>query len=124
MGNVIAADQKILVVDDDALVRFDLVSALSDAGFRALEAGSADDAHALLTGSGDISVMITDVELFGTVDGVDLAWSVRQTWPHVHIIVISGYQRACELRLPDRAQFFTKPYHAPHVVCAIRDMLR
>ncbi len=115
---------KVLVVDDEALIRLDLAQALSDVGFDVIEVGSAEDALAVLTASSDVAVMITDIELFGSTDGVKLAWAVRTKWPPIHIIVVSGRHRLDELHLPDRSRFFVKPYNVQLVIGAVRDLLQ
>jgi DNA-binding NtrC family response regulator len=114
---------KILVVDDEALVRLDLASALSDAGFDVLEVGNPDDALAVLSASDEIAVLITDVELFNHFDGVALAWAVRRQWPPIHIVVVSGRHRANEVELPERSRFFVKPYNVQRVIDAVTEML-
>lgn len=114
---------RVLVVEDEALVRLDLARALSESGFDVIEVGNADDALAVLSASTEVAVMITDVELFGSVDGVNLAWAVRRRWPPIHIIVVSGRHRVWELELPERCRFFPKPYDLRGVIGAVREVL-
>ena len=50
---------KVLVVDDDPLVRFTVLAVLEDGGFDVLEAGTAPEALSLLEGADDIAAIIT-----------------------------------------------------------------
>lgn len=118
-----AGRPKILVVDDSSLVRHELASSLSDAGFNVREAGNADDALAALSASDEFSVVITDVELFNSFDGVALAFEVRRQWPYVHIIAVSDRHEENVVDLPENSRFFAKPYNVERVIGAARDML-
>lgn len=114
---------RVLVVEDEALVRLDLAWALSEAGFDAIEAPNAEDALAVLSASTEIRVMITDVNLVGSLDGAKLSWMVRHKWPPIHIIVVSARHRVEEMQLPERSLFFPKPYRARRLINAVRDLL-
>jgi CheY-like chemotaxis protein len=115
---------KVLVVDDEALIRLDLASSLAEAGFDVIEVSNADDAVAILTTTPAVAVMVTDVEMAGSMDGARLARVVRDRWPPVHIVVVSGYHRAAELELPERTRFFPKPYDVRRLIVAIRELMR
>lgn len=71
----------ILVVEDEALVRMDLVSTLEDAGFTAFEASSPKEAIDILEQHSEIRVVFTDIQMPGTMDGLELAHYVRKRWP-------------------------------------------
>ncbi len=102
--------RKILVVDDEVLIRMALVDFLDRHDLEVLEAGDADEAIALLDSHSDIEVMVTDVEMPGSMDGVRLAHHVRFRWPPIKILVISG-NAALEWRdLPDKTRFLRKPF--------------
>jgi two-component system, response regulator PdtaR len=119
----VSARPKLLVVEDEALIRMDLASALSEAGFDVIEVANADDAIAVLTASPETAVMVTDVEMAGSMDGVKLARLVRDRWPPVHIVVVSGRHRLAELDLPERSQFFSKPYRTDRLISAVKELL-
>lgn len=116
------AKPTVLVVDDDALIRLDLAVALSDAGYRVIEVANADDAIEVLTTCRDVSIMVTDVQMPGLMDGAKLARVVRDRWPPVRIIVVSGYHRSNELDLPTESQFFAKPLNTQRLIGTIREM--
>jgi DNA-binding NarL/FixJ family response regulator len=57
----------------------------------------------------DIRVVITDVNMPGLMDGLKLVHAVRDRWPPVEIIVMSGKSRPNDADLPPRGMFFSKP---------------
>src|SRR5678816_931520 len=63
----------VLVVEDEFVVRMNAVSLLEEAGFGVLEAGSADEAIALLESRRDIRIVFTDINMPGSMDGLRLA---------------------------------------------------
>src|SRR3546814_10210597 len=80
----------VLVVEDQALLRWHAVDMIENAGFIALEAKDADAAIAILMLSADIQLVFTDIEMPGSMDGIQLAALVRERWPPMLIIVTSG----------------------------------
>jgi len=83
----------VLVVEDQPLLRLHAVDMIEDAGFTALEAEDADAAVAILMLSEDVHLVFTDIEMPGSMDGIQLAALVRDRWPPMHIIVTSGRAR-------------------------------
>ena len=112
----------ILVVEDEFLVRMDIVDQLQDRGFVVFEASNADDAVAFLAEHPDISVVFTDIDMPGSMDGLKLARAVRDRWPPIKIIVTSGHRSVSESELPNDSRFFSKPYRAAEVAHAATEM--
>lgn len=104
------APQVVLVVDDEPLIRLGLVTTLEDEGYRVLEAANASEAMRTLDGHPGISFVITDVNMPGSMDGVELAQSARERNPSLHLIIVSGARNVSDGDLPDRAVFLSKPY--------------
>ena len=100
----------VLVVEDDFLVRMGAVEIVLNAGYEVLEAGSADEAIQILTSRNDIELVFTDVQMPGTMDGLELARYIEIRWPNVNIIVTSGTLVLQTNTLPPGAGFFAKPY--------------
>lgn len=113
----------VLVVEDEALIRMEMVSELEDAGFKVFEAAHADAAIEILIANLNIRVMFTDVDMPGGMDGLKLAAAVRDRWPPIKIIVTSGYQTIDTKRLGVEGQFVKKPYNTRHVVQSINEMV-
>jgi two-component system, response regulator PdtaR len=98
----------VLVVDDE-LVRILTVQALEEAGFRVEEAGNSDEALSRLDGH-PIVALVTDIDMPGSLDGCGLARRVRQLFPSVAILIISGVATPRYDELPPKARFLTKPF--------------
>jgi two-component system, response regulator PdtaR len=100
----------VLVVEDDALVRRVAVEIVEDAGFVALDAANADEAVVILEGRRDIAMVFTDIDMPGTMDGLKLAHAIRNRWPPIKIVMVSGKTHLGESELPSNSKFFAKPY--------------
>ncbi|MEJ8308720.1 response regulator [Agrobacterium larrymoorei] len=104
------AKHVVLVVEDDPLLRMMAVDMVEDAGFSAIEAGGADEALEILQTRPDVGVLFTDVDMPGTMDGVQLARLACQTDRPIRIVITSGQHRLDQETLPPRSIFFPKPY--------------
>jgi CheY-like chemotaxis protein len=114
------AQGQILVVDDDVLERMGATYMFSDAGYRVLEAGSADAALLLFENDADIGLLFTDVSMPGAINGADLARQVAERWPRVGIIMTSG--RPFPDNLPPMVRFHAKPYEPGDVLRDAKEM--
>lgn len=101
----------ILIVEDDYLLRSDAVQRLEEQGFEILEAANADEAIVLLEQRADISVIFTDIDMPGSMNGLKLAHAVRNRWPPIKIIATSGHASLDNGELPSGGRFVTKPYN-------------
>ena len=118
-----AADKTVvLVVEDEPLVRMSIVLHLESAGYMVFEAGNADDAVEILTANPAISIMFTDIDMPGGMNGLKLAAAVRDRWPPIKIIVTSGHHVVGADQLPAEVQFIPKPYNPDRIVSAFRQM--
>lgn len=113
----------ILVVEDEILVRMDVANQLSDDGFEVYEAENADRAIELLSQFPSIRIVFTDIDMPGSMDGLKLAAAIRDRWPPVKIIVMSGHHVVSPADLPDGSAFFSKPYIHSTVMRSVREML-
>jgi CheY-like chemotaxis protein len=100
----------ILVVENEAIVRLELVAQLTDLGLKVLVASDADEAIDLLDSHQEIELLLTDVTMPGSMDGVRLAHHVRKRWPPIKIVVTSGRPGTKLSDLPLGSRFFPKPY--------------
>jgi CheY-like chemotaxis protein len=100
---------QICVVEDDALVRFDAVLLLEEAGFRVVEFETVDQALSFVEKNApEIRMIFTDVRTPGIFDGITLAEIVALSWPWVNVLVTSGTDSPD--RLPPQASFLPKPW--------------
>lgn len=116
----IPANALIVVVEDDVFERMGASSMFLDAGYRVLEAESADEARQFFETNVDIRLLFTDVSMPGSMSGSDLAYHVAERWPRVGIIVASGRPRPHEL--PLSMLFHAKPYEPVAVLRQAKEM--
>jgi YesN/AraC family two-component response regulator len=113
----------VLLVEDEVIVSLYLADVIEAAGFIAIEAFNADEAIALLMSRRDIRIVITDVNMPGSMDGLRLAHAVRDRWPPIEIIVISGKSRLNREELPVRGIFLSKPVDEASLSEALKNLL-
>jgi DNA-binding NtrC family response regulator len=82
----------VLIVEDEILIRMMLVDALNDAGYRVIEAGNVLEAVAAL-GRYEIDTVVTDMDMPGGLNGLDLARMLSSTHQSTTVIVTSGGRR-------------------------------
>src|SRR4051794_16874830 len=112
----------ILVVEDEVLVRMDLVDTIRDAGFRTYEAATAREAILLMEAHSDIAVLFTDIQVSGPMDGLKLSHYVRNRWPPVRIVIASGHVRATAAQMPLHSIFIAKPYQPFELETILQDI--
>jgi two-component system, response regulator PdtaR len=113
----------VLVVEDEPLLRMLAVEVVEEAGFIAIEARDADEAVVLLESRSDITLLFTDINMPGSMDGLKLAHAVRNRWPPIKILVVSGKQRLQSSDLPSNSCFVEKPYQASALVEELRSLV-
>ena len=110
----------VLIVEDDALLRMLAMDIVEEAGFVAIEAADADEAMALLESRSDIALLLTDIDMPGSMNGLKLAMAVRNRWPPIKILVVSGQIRPLPSDLPSDSCFLAKPYQTAALVEELR----
>lgn len=108
----------VLVVEDEGLVRLMAVDLLEDEGFTVIEAATADEAWTILETRDDIAILFTDVEMPGSMNGLDLAGRVAARWPHIRLVITSGRVRLSNQAVPNHGQFVPKPYYSAQLLSA------
>ena len=114
----------VLLVEDEPLVREFEIDVLQDAGFRVLEARTADEAFDMLRGRPDVRIVFTDVDMPGSLNGFEFARLVHQGWPEVAILVSSGKLAPQDGDLPAGAAFIAKPYRPDDLVEQLHKLVR
>lgn len=115
--------QVILVVEDEMLLRMRAVDMVVDAGYAMVEAVDADEALAILQSRSDIALLFTDIQMPGTMNGLQLAVAVHERWPQIKIILASGQLTLSETDIPENSRFFRKPLDSLDMVAEMREML-
>jgi CheY-like chemotaxis protein len=118
-----AVSAVILVVEDEMLLRMRAVDMVEDAGFTPVEAVDADEAVAILEARSDVALMLTDIQMPGTMDGLKLAHTVHRRWPPIKIILVSGQLKLADIDIPFDSRFFGKPLDAAEMIAEMRTMI-
>ena len=113
---------RVLLVEDEGLIRLITTEALQEEGFDVVEARDADEAIHLLDGPDAFDVLFTDVRMPGCFDGINVAEHARRRYPTIPILVVSGYAVDLMKRLDalsPAAVFINKPYSLAHIVLTL-----
>ena len=90
---------------------------LEETDLRVIECVDAEEAMGVMAREGEnVALVFTDIRLPGLLDGVDLARRVKALWPHVSMVVTSGYERRRPEKLPDTVAYMPKPWLALDVL--------
>jgi len=114
---------RVLLVEDEGLIRIMASEFLQDEGFEVTEAWNGDEAARLLDTTEHFDVLFTDVQMPGTLDGIDLAIRARCRHAMIPLLVVSGYATQLATRfglLKPPAVFIGKPYNLKGIVDALR----
>jgi CheY-like chemotaxis protein len=112
---------RVLVVEDEVLIRSMCAEALRDAGCQVVEAARADEALSYLRAGGEVDLVFSDVRMPGEIDGMELARLVGSLNPSLPVILPSGNlspEDANGLRF-----FLPKPYRIYGAVAAVFKVL-
>ncbi len=115
---------QVLIVEDEPMIRLGMAISLEDAGYAIVEAATADDAIAILKRPDhDIRLVVTDVDMPGSMDGLKLACVITDQWPPIRLIVVSGKTGVSAGQLPAGAKFVSKPYREPEFLRLVADLV-
>lgn len=111
---------KVLLVEDDDLVRFVLTEELQELGWNVSEVDTADEAISLLSSGVEVDLIITDVNVPGKADGFDLARVAREERPNAKIAIMTGRPHPTVSDICDL--FLRKPFsHAGRIFRNLMD---
>ena len=113
----------VLIVEDEMVLRMRAVDIVEDAGFVPIEAISADAAIQVLESRNDISLLFTDIQMPGSMDGLTLAHAVHSRWPHIKIILVSGQIAVSDADKPVDSRFFPKPLEIQQMILELQAMI-
>jgi CheY-like chemotaxis protein len=112
---------RVLLVEDEFLLRMDMADTLRGAGFQVIEAASADDAMHFIASGEPIDLLFTDVQMPGALDGLALAERVRARHPDVPVVVSSG-STDVESKASRLGKFVPKPYEPGRIAGMIGEI--
>src|SRR3954462_11631008 len=113
----------VLVVEDEMVLRMRAADIVEDAGFTAVEAVSADEALSILESRSDISLLFSDIQMPGSMDGLNLAHAVHDRWPAIKIILVSGHIKLTDEDKPTDSRFFGKPLEGKRMINELQEMV-
>jgi CheY-like chemotaxis protein len=105
---------KVLVVEDEMMLRMRAVDIVEDAGFMPVEAVNADDA---------LAILFTDIQMPGTMDGLKLAHAVHARWPSIKIMLVSGQVTPTNTERPANSRFYGKPLEVKKMIAELQEMM-
>jgi CheY-like chemotaxis protein len=118
-----AATPVVLIVEDEAMILMGAAAIVEDLGWEFFEASSADEAIALLEKHQQITAVFTDIQMAGSMDGLELVAYAHRNWPPLKFIIVSGNHVPTAIEMPEGARFFLKPYDATTIGKAMRATL-
>jgi two-component sensor histidine kinase/ActR/RegA family two-component response regulator len=113
----------VLIVEDEMVLRMRAVDIVEDAGFHPVEAVNADEAISILESRSDISLLFTDIQMPGSMDGLKLAHAVHDRWPAIKIILVSGQVKPSDAETPADSRFFGKPLGVEQMIAELQAMV-
>jgi CheY-like chemotaxis protein len=122
MGLVESKRPVVLIVEDEFLLRLNAADMIGEAGFEVVEAANADRAIEILEARRDITVVFTDIQMPGSMDGLKLARAVRGRWPPIKIVATSGHAGLGATDLPEGGRFLSKPYSPTQIAGVLREL--
>jgi two-component system, response regulator PdtaR len=112
----------ILVVEDDVVVRTILAEVLREVGLRVIEADNADEAWSYLQSGAPVDLVISDIRMPGSMDGLALADKIKESYDSIHIILTSAVNIDPSTKTLDR--LITKPYSLKNMIETVLAMLK
>jgi CheY-like chemotaxis protein len=125
-GTPVGADETVLVVEDDELVRNYVLTQLHSLGYATLSAGNAGAALALVDAGEQFDLLFTDVIMPGGMNGRQLADEVKKRRPMVKVLFTSGYTENAIIhhgRLDPGVNLLAKPYRKTDLARKIHEAL-
>jgi len=120
-----AANELILVVDDNVPLRRAVVRELAALGYRTLEAGDGPAALMILNGEA-VDLLFTDVVMPGGMSGFDLARLVLARWPAMKALITSAFpelEPTADSITAGKLRRLIKPYRKDELAVALHEVL-
>jgi two-component system, response regulator PdtaR len=112
---------RILVVEDEVLVRVLVAEELRLAGFSVIEAGLADEALTFIKADEQVDLVFSDIRMPGSLNGLQLAQILRDRYPDIPVILTSGNAFPEHIGIVEA--FVPKPYEVTEIIALISEIL-
>lgn len=118
-----ARDTRVLLVEDEPIIRELMAELLEDAGFDVTATCTGDEA-AILLAEQCFAVLLTDITMPGQIDGIGLAKHAREAHPGLPVIFVSGRPDSEQRTraIPQPMAFLPKPYNIESLVSTVERM--
>jgi CheY-like chemotaxis protein len=114
----------LLLVEDDDLVRLTVAMMLEDLGFTVLEATTGEAALQRLKAGLDADILVTDIDLGPGISGLQLADQVREAWPRLPVVFVTGRVTTLHGRPSRKAEaYLSKPFSGEALARVVRSLL-
>ena len=110
----------ILLVEDEILIRMIMADDLRLAGFQVLEAINGEEALALFCANGDIRLIVSDIRVPGSIDGLQLSARIKQRCPQMPVVLVSSHLPEEQEVMADR--FVRKPYNQAKLIEIVQEL--
>ncbi|MPY74025.1 MAG: response regulator [Alphaproteobacteria bacterium] len=112
---------RIVIVEDEAIIRMAIAEAARDLGYQVIEAGDADATLDYLASGQRVDLVFTDIQLPGSIDGLELARQLKRRYPNLKVLLTSG--RLAAETAQSVAPFIPKPYPVEEALVRIAETL-
>jgi CheY-like chemotaxis protein len=114
----------LLLVEDDDLVRLTVAMMLEDLGFTVLEAATGEAALQQLKAGLKADILVTDIDLGPGISGLQLADQVRETWPRLPVVFVTGRVTTLHRRPSRKGEaYLPKPFEGEALARVMRSLL-
>ena len=115
----------VLLVEDEGLIRLTLAETLEEAGYTVVLAKSGDEACQLLDTLDEVDVLLTDIQMPGAADGIDVARSFTARHPNSPVVFMTGRpdMMARVGKLSDTEVLLRKPFGSRQMLSALESLL-
>ena len=119
------SDRICLIVDDEPSIRTYLRAILQRERIQSLEADNAAQALSIIHKlGGRLDLIVCDIKMPGEMDGIDLAYSVRNSFPAVPVLLISGYGDVESVKhAAANFEFIQKPFVPETILVAVKKVV-
>jgi two-component system, response regulator PdtaR len=97
---------RVMIVEDDGIVRFPIAEALRTVGLEVIEASDADEAWSYLLSGQIVDLIFSDIQMPGSMDGLELTRRVQERFAHIIMVLTSGRRSR---RSTDHPHFWRSP---------------
>jgi DNA-binding response OmpR family regulator len=108
---------KVLIIEDEFLIRLALAEALADDGFEVIEAATGEEGLQALKDDLEVALLLTDIQLPGALNGLEVARRAREAVPALQVIFVTGRPEHIPAGGASHDVFIAKPY-LPSEICA------